>query len=309
MKLHFQFFPSLSKDVNSESERRNIVILHGLFGSSKNWTSVGKDLSGLANVYALDLRNHGNSPHTDSHTIPEMAEDLKEFLTEKKIDSPILLGHSMGGLVAMYFCLKYFPQLSPKETGWNTGSSDPSMDLNTENRQLDSGLGRNRKPSGLIVQDISPRSYPFIYDSEIQAMSFDISRAESRNQIDEKMKEFVPDLFIRQFLQMNLERLDPIGYRWKLNVPVIYASRSVFDEDFSGFLEKEISVDIPSLFVLGGDSPYIRSEDPQRIKKFFPKSRLEKIPGGGHYIQYTHKEKFLTIITNWILSGFSSDEN
>ncbi|NCN08252.1 MAG: alpha/beta fold hydrolase [Leptospira sp.] len=266
MKLNFKFYPYES-DPNSEDKAiPNIVILHGLFASSKNWVSVAKQLNQVANVYTLDLRNHGDSPHSDTHKLTDMVGDLAEFLSNHDIKNPILLGHSMGGLVVMLYAL-----------------SNPSIPIDK-----------------IIIQDIAPKDYPFVYENEVEAMSLDFSKAKSRAEIDEKMKKIVPNTFIRQFLQMNLERNPDDGYFWKLNISAISHSRKMFEMEFKSLQDHKSNV--PSLFILGGDSEYIESEDINLIYKFFPNSTIEKIPGGGHYIQFTHNEEFLKILLTFLRS-------
>ncbi|HMZ64584.1 MAG TPA: alpha/beta fold hydrolase, partial [Leptospiraceae bacterium] len=172
MKLFFREFTG---------NGRPLIIIHGLFGSSKNWITNAKELSKLAHVYTIDVRNHGDSPHTNTHTIQDLVSDLKEFIEANNIDKPILLGHSMGGLNSLLFALTY-PDLI----------------------------------HSLIVVDIVPKSYPIKYEKEFQALTMDVSNYESRQALDEDMREKLPDTFIRQFLQMNLEKTET-GYRWKLN--------------------------------------------------------------------------------------------
>jgi esterase len=260
MKLNFKFYP-IERDSADQAE--NLIILHGLFGSSKNWVSVSKQLSRFFNVFALDLRNHGDSSHTSDHSIPSMADDLAEFIEEHKLKSVWLLGHSMGGLVSMYF------------------------DLTHPNRL-----------KSLIIQDISPRTYPFTYDKEIESMSIDLTSAKSRADVDLMMKEIVPDLFIRQFLQMNLERKPEGGYFWKLNVEGLGKSRNLFTDPFQN-LNPSVT---PALFLLGGASEYIESSDLDQIKSFFPNATIKTIQGGGHYVHYTHAEEFLSLINDYLIS-------
>jgi esterase len=97
MKLFYRFYPNNNEpqnqnDLNNKQNPKTIIILHGLFGSSKNWISISKELSNHFNVYALDLRNHGDSPHSTQFSLLDMVDDLEEFLLDHKIDSPILLG-------------------------------------------------------------------------------------------------------------------------------------------------------------------------------------------------------------------------
>ncbi|PJZ83750.1 alpha/beta fold hydrolase [Leptospira harrisiae] len=256
MKLSYKLYP-FQPTSEIKKNKGDVVILHGLFGSSKNWVTVGKYLSNFGSVYTIDQRNHGDSPHTNEHSIKLMSEDLEEFFSDHQIQNPILIGHSMGGLVAMYFDLTHPGFL--KE---------------------------------LIIQDIAPRSYPFAYDKEIQAMSFPLDGFSSRNDIDAEMAKYLPDTFIRQFLQMSLERNDDGTYRWKLNVSGLNRARRVFEDVFSYDKTSETK----TLFLLGGNSEYIKSSDWAVMDHFFKNNQKVKVDGGGHYIHFTHQAKYLEIL-------------
>ena len=257
MKLSYKLYPFQQ---NSENEKSigDIIILHGLFGSSKNWVTVAKFLSNFGSVYTVDQRNHGDSPHAAEHSIRLMSEDLEEFILDHQIKNPILLGHSMGGLVAMYFDFTH-----------------PGV-LNA-----------------LVVQDIAPRSYPFAYDQEIQSMSFPLEGFTSRTQIDTEMAKFLPDTFIRQFLQMSLERLDSGEYRWKLNVEGLNQARRVFEDTFP----ENYSSNTKTLFLVGGSSDYFTKDDLGLIQKTFSNLVIKIIPEGGHYIHFTHQNEYLQILS------------
>lgn len=259
MKLSFKHYP-FSKGSENQKSVGDIIILHGLFGSSKNWVTVAKALSEFGSVYTIDQRNHGDSPHTNEHSIKLMSEDLEEFLNDNQIQNPILLGHSMGGLVAMYFDFTHQGVLK-----------------------------------ALIVQDIAPRSYPFVYDKEIASMSFPLVGFFSRTDIDQEMGKYLPDTFIRQFLQMSLERLDTGEYRWKLNVAGLNQARRVFDHPFP----EKISSDTNTLFIVGGSSEYITETDKLLIGETFSRLSMVSIPGGGHYIHYTDQKEYLEILMHW----------
>lgn len=259
LKLNFKLYPFQPISENQKSVG-DIVILHGLFGSSKNWVTVAKALSGFGSVYTLDQRNHGDSPHANEHSIKLMSEDLEEFLSDHQIQNPILLGHSMGGLVAMYFDFTHPGVL--KE---------------------------------LIIQDIAPRSYPFVYEKEIASMSFPLVGFSSRTDIDQEMEKYLPDTFIRQFLQMSLERMDSGEYRWKLNVAGLNQARRVFDHPFP----EKISSNTKVLFIVGGSSEYITDADKSLVKETFSHLTIVSIPGGGHYIHYTHQKEYLEILMHW----------
>lgn len=239
---------------------RPVIILHGLFGSSKNWATIAKELSPTNQVYCLDLRNHGDSPHALSHNLRDMADDVYEFIVDNSISNPILIGHSMGGLVTILFSFLhpnkiYFP----------------------------------------IIVDIAPMNYPLDYEKEFSCLKMDVSGYSSRESIDSDMMEILPDHFIRQFLQMNLERTEN-GYRWKVNVPVLEKSRDAFElklgdgEFYSG----------KAIFILGSESDYMKRENYPIIKKYFPESEIEIIKGAGHYLHHTHQKEFIKILKNSI---------
>jgi pimeloyl-ACP methyl ester carboxylesterase len=239
-----------------------LVILHGLFGSSKNWITNGKFLSQHRRVIALDLRNHGDSPHSDSHSLRDLVEDLKEFV-DTLDEVPDIMGHSMGGMTAAMFSLLY-PQLLDR----------------------------------LVVVDIAPRTYPNRFSIEFDALEIDVSNAKTRYEIDNRMAEILPDPFIRQFLQMNLEKKD-IGYRWKPNVKALREGRSslVFDagslQPFSG----------KALFILGENSEFIEESDKSIIQNLFPNANIHTIPGAGHYLHYLNADEFLRVSANFLVSS------
>ena len=239
---------------------RPIVIIHGLFGSSKNWITNAKELSKVGKVYAIDVRNHGESSHSSSHLITDLVEDLKEFILAHNLSKPIIIGHSMGGLNALLFALQY-----------------PEM------------------IHSLIVLDIAPKSYAIHYEAEFNALSMDVSHFESRQAIDEKMKEVLPDTFIRQFLQMNLDKTDT-GYKWKLNVEALKKARDALRLDLADTMHFAKR----TLFILGSESEYITEIDKELIKKYFPNSKIETIVGAGHYLHYTHAKEFLQMATHFI---------
>ncbi|WCL50226.1 alpha/beta fold hydrolase [Leptospira sp. GIMC2001] len=282
MSLFFKLYFNNSEVDSPEfikTSKHPIVILHGLFGSSKNWVSVAKNLSKDRLVYSLDLRNHGNSPHYSSHTLNDMVEDLREFLIENNILKPIVLGHSMGGLVAMLYFLKSRSELGADVSGRSLA------DL-----------------CGIIIQDIAPRHYQFQYEREVEAMSLDVSKANSRQEIDNLMKEIVPNTFIRQFLLMNLERKEiqspnESNYYWKLNLPAIVGDRKLFSSNFELFNPVH---DSGVLFMLGSNSEYMEPQDRPLMQKFFPNATIVEIEGGGHYIHYTHANEFISNIMKWL---------
>ncbi|WP_411823432.1 alpha/beta fold hydrolase [Leptospira sp. 'Mane'] len=266
MKLAYKLYPKENTNGSVDPSGINLLILHGLFGSSKNWATIAKKLSLYGNVYAIDLRNHGDSPHSDEHSISLMAEDLDEFIKDHSLSNTVLLGHSMGGLVSMLYDLTHPGKLK-----------------------------------ALIIQDIAPRPYPFTYEREVLSMQIPIDRAVTRTEVDTLMKEVLPDDFIRQFLQMSLERKPEGGYFWKLNVEGLSRARRMFENVFL----PGIFSNTKALFLVGGDSDYVGEQDKELIHSVFLNANIETLAGGGHYIHYTHANEFLDHIGKFIEGTFS----
>jgi esterase len=181
-----------------------IVFLHGLFGSSQNWVGMGRKLSALGTVYALDLRNHGDSPHAPSHTLADCVQDLVDWAHARGLQSLRLIGHSMGGLVAMAFALAH-AELA----------------------------------DGVATIDIAPRPYPPEHGEELAALKTDIRECRTRAEVDQLLLPQVPDTRTRQFLMTNAVR-EGDGFRWRLNVSVLEKSTVASDwEHVTGTFEKE----------------------------------------------------------------------
>jgi pimeloyl-ACP methyl ester carboxylesterase len=238
-----------------------VVILHGLFASSKNWMSAAQFLSGFSRPFALDLRNHGDSPHSASHTLEDLIGDLKEWLQDRELERAVLLGHSMGGLASMGFALTH-----------------------------------PRAVEGLIVVDILPRGYRPDFTSEFEALSLDLSPYKNRREIDEAMAPIIPDQQVRQFLQMNVERENE-GFRWKLNVPALESSEFLQGPDFSAFGEPFGG---PALLIAGGESPFAREEDRPRFGEYFPNGRIEVLEDCGHWLHYICSDEFQDVVKGFI---------
>jgi esterase len=238
-----------------------VVILHGLFASSKNWVGTAQYLSGFCRPFALDLRNHGDSPHSESHTLEDTIGDLEQWLHARQLEQAVLLGHSMGGLVSMGFALSH-PQAV----------------------------------TGLIVVDILPRGYRPDFTREFQALSLDLSPYENRREIDEAMAPIIPDLQVRQFLQMNVERTGG-GFRWKLNVPALRSSEFLQGPDFSVF---EKPYEGPALLIAGGESPFAGESERPRFLEYFPNGSIEVLEDCGHWLHYICSQEFQGVVRQFI---------
>ncbi|GAB3561178.1 alpha/beta fold hydrolase [Spirosoma luteolum] len=240
-----------------------IVILHGLFGSSDNWLTHSKTIAGLGyRVFALDQRNHGQSPRHEEHDYAGMASDLHTFLVDQKLDNPILIGHSMGGKAVMQYAMLYPGTFSK-----------------------------------LVVVDIAPRFYPIHHAELIRGLkTIDLAALKSRNDADALLSRFEPSIPVRQFLLKNLYRNEQGQFAWRLNLPVIERELHGIGEE----LTNAHIVETPTLFIRGGLSPYITDEDFTRIHQIFPHATIETIAGAGHWVQAEKPDEFIEVLMRFV---------
>jgi esterase len=239
-----------------------LLILHGLFGSLENWRTLSKVFSQSYHVFALDQRNHGHSPHSDVFNYHVMAEDLKEFLQYQGLSSTHLLGHSLGGKTAMQFALTY-PE----------------------------------KVDTLIVVDIAPKAYPPGHDDIFAALfSLDAQDFRSRQEADAALAKHLPDLALRQFLLKNLERTATGGFRWRINLEAIHTNYPEILKSVAGTGQFHH----PTLFIRGGNSQYIDSEDMPTIRTIFPQAQLVTIPNAGHWLHAEAPQAFAELVLNFL---------
>jgi esterase len=242
---------------------QNLVILHGFLGSLDNWHTLATEWAkaGL-HVYTLDLRNHGKSPHTDEHTIQLMVDDLNDFMFQHHIPEAIIMGHSMGGKVAMLFALQY-PTLCRK----------------------------------LIVADMAPREYKPGHDDVFDAIfQVSLETISTRKEAEEAMKPYLGDFGTRQFVLKNLERTEDGTYRWKFNLKTLFQD---YNEIIKA-IRINTTYDGPSLFVKGEVSGYIKDSDREEIKKLFTQARVEEIAGAGHWVHADKPKEFYDSILNFV---------
>ncbi|RMG29163.1 MAG: alpha/beta fold hydrolase [Bacteroidetes bacterium] len=239
-----------------------LIILHGLFGSLDNWVSHARALSELFSVYVLDQRNHGKSPHSSEWNYELMALDLLEFMDDQGIFRAHLLGHSMGGKTAMQFA----------------GMEPDRIDK-------------------LIVADMAPKAYPPHHREILETLiQLDVSKLSSRQQADQLMQQGIAEASVRQFLLKSLLRQPGDGFRWKYNLPVIYAKY----EEVLKAIELPFPFEGPSLFLYGTRSNYILPEDHELIRKQFPRARFQAIKGAGHWLHADAPEAFLQAVKEFL---------
>lgn len=239
-----------------------IILLHGLFGSADNWGIIAKQLSQHYQVISVDLRNHGRSPHHDSQTYAEMADDLLAFSGKHKIKRFHLLGHSLGGKVAMQFAATYPERLKK-----------------------------------LIVVDMAMRAYPDEHSHLIDAMlNADLSTAKSRSDVDKILQVSIPNTMVRQFLLMNLVKEDT-GLQWRIHLPAIKANYPALLQA----LTPTTKYHQPSLFIHGERSDYIAETDIEDIKARFTQAEFTSLPT-GHWVHAEQPDAFYNVISNFLRS-------
>lgn len=242
-----------------------LIVLHGFLGSLDNWHSLSTEWSnnGL-HVFTIDQRNHGRSPHTDHHTIPLMVEDLKDFMDQHSITSAVILGHSMGGKVAMQFALDH-----------------PSL------------------CSRLIVADMGVRQYKPGHDDVFDAIfQVSLDQIQTRKEAEEAMIPFLGDFGTRQFVLKSLERAQDGHYRWKFNLRTLFQDYAEITKPVAS----AHPFDKPALFLRGGLSLYIQDNDIPGIKALFPSAVIQTIEDAGHWLHADKPREFSEAVVNFVNS-------
>jgi esterase len=245
-----------------------LVILHGLFGTLDNWQTLARrwaEESGLR-VISVDLRNHGRSFHSPEHSYAAMAQDVLAIFDKLSLDPArlTLLGHSMGGKVAMCLALGYPARLAQ-----------------------------------LIVMDIAPRFSNMEHQDDIVAglQAVDLSTIQSRQQAEVALLPRIPQVGVRQFLLKNLYRREDNSFAWRINLPALVANLAAVGEEITSaqpFLK-------PTLFVRGGKSDYITAEDKLHgIPALFPNSQVATVPDAGHWLHAEKPEEVFGLVQNFV---------
>jgi pimeloyl-ACP methyl ester carboxylesterase len=253
-----------------------VIILHGLFGTLDNWQTIAKSLSAHFSVFLVDLRNHGRSPHTegvfDYHIL---ADDIAHFMQQNWIYEACVIGHSMGGKVAMQLALSY-PDLVKK----------------------------------LVIIDIAAKTYPSGHDEIFEALfSINLTTLTDRKEAEAHlMQQLNNDIGTVQFLLKNLSRksasvpisdddrnIKSAGFEWKMNLHNIYTNYPNILKNVEGS-----PFDKKALFIRGGSSNYVQDKDLEQIKHLFPNAVLETIEGAGHWVHADKPKELLDVITSFL---------
>ncbi len=238
-----------------------LIILHGLFGGWDNWHPVAKDLARSLCVHVPDLRNHGRSFHSEQFDYDVMAEDVRRLMDDLAIRRASLLGHSMGGKVALRFAA-LFPERLER----------------------------------LIVVDITHRASPPVYTAAVEALwRLDLKSLARLKDADERLRPAIPEPAVRLFLLKNLDHLPDGSYRWKVNLQVIRRSLAVIHGPVA-----VRPTTAPSLFVRGGRSDYLRDADWPEIKQLFLRAELATLPHTGHWPHVENPTAFLRVVNEFM---------
>lgn len=249
MTLHHQHF----------GEGRPLIILHGLFGSSDNWQTLARRFAEHREVFVVDQRNHGRSPHSDAFSYPILAEDLRDFMDRQSIESATVIGHSMGGKTAMYFAGMY-----------------------------------PHRMDALIVADMGVKSYPPHHQDVLEAFhAIEPETLESRGEAEDRLKPIIGNRAVRQFLLKNLNRRKDGSYEIRVNYRVL---EEKMDEILKPVPEEP--VDLPALFVAGKKSDYIPEEDHDAIRKIFPRAEFVELDA-GHWLHAEDPDGFYTAVMDF----------
>ncbi len=244
-------------------EGKPFVILHGFLGMADNWKTLGKHWSENGyQVHLINQRNHGRSVHSEEFSYELLAQDIKLYCKEHNLENIILLGHSMGGKVAMKAAAN-FPNLIKR----------------------------------LIIADIAPKNYAPHHSDIINGLkSLDFDTITKRSQADEQLALRIPDFGTRQFLLKSLYRVDKKRFGWRFNLEVLGNSQVMVG--LQDPIQEQIH--IPTLFVRGGKSGYIDNNDLVIIDHAFAKADLKTIPNAGHWLHAEQPELFFKTVTKFL---------
>lgn len=246
-----------------EGKGMPLIILHGFLGMSDNWKSLGTLYANEGyEVHMLDLRNHGKSFHADEFNLNVMSSDVLKYCQYHNLSFVSIIGHSMGGKVAMLFASTY-PELVKK----------------------------------LIVADIGPKYYPPHHQDILAALNaVDFSTQPDRANVEEVLSRFISDFGTRQFLMKNLYWIQPGQLAFRFNLSVFNKNIERVGEE----LAEGHYFDKPTLFIRGGSSNYILDTDMPSIKKFFPASELVTIPKVGHWLHAENPKLFFQFTSQFL---------
>jgi esterase len=257
-----QGFMSSGLYVKRVGQGSAVVLLHGLFGSGANLGALARSLQDGFTVFSPDLPGHGRSPWLTDLSLPAMADTLCRWMEEEGVSRAHLVGHSLGGKVAMQLALGY-PE----------------------------------RVASLVVADIAPVSYTPHHESVFAALAAVAEgQCASRQAAGELMASHLQEEAVIQFLLTSLQRDDQGMYGWRFDLQGIRTAYAALlaapkgDEPYAG----------PVLFISGGDSDYIQPQHRPAIDAFFPTAMIEVMPGCGHWLHAQKPPRFNGIVGRFL---------
>jgi len=246
-----------------EGNGKPLLILHGFLGMSDNWKTLGAQFANEGfEVHLLDLRNHGRSFHSDEFNYKVMVQDVLDYCDDKNLKKIHLLGHSMGGKVAMFLSVAN-PDLVEK----------------------------------LIIADIGPKYYQPHHQFIFQGLNaVDFSKKPSRNEVEAILKNYIDENGTIQFLMKSLYWKEPGQLDFRFNLKAFNLD---YDAIGNPLLENDV-FEHPTLFIRGGDSSYIRDKDLSGIFYHFPKAKIETIPHAGHWLHAENPILFFELVIKFL---------
>jgi esterase len=246
---------------------RPLALLHGMLGSSRNWQTAGAELAGRFHVHALDLRNHGSSPHADAMSYEEMMADVLAWLDAQGFARATLVGHSMGGKVAMLLACRH-PE----------------------------------RVERLVVVDIAPKDYYWpAHRASFAAMNeLNLGDIRSRAEAEMRFEGRVPNAGTRKFLTTNLDRTPDGRWAWQINLPALTTWLPALEKNP---LAPDDRFEGPALVIVGGKSAYVEPADHPVILAHFPAADIRVLESSGHNPHLEAREEFVAEI----LAGAGGD--
>lgn len=238
------------------------LILHGFLGMGDNWKTLANKFADNYEVHLIDQRNHGRSFHSDAFDYELLVADLLHYIEHHKLKNSTLLGHSMGGKTVMLFAVEYHEMIK-----------------------------------NLMVADISPRYYPPHHHNILEALNaVDFSVQKTRNEIEDVLKEYVPQFGVRQFLMKNILRKSQNEFAFRFNLESLTENYEEITVPLPSFTQFEG----PTLFLSGENSGYIGIDDENLIHAHFPNAKIVTIKNGGHWLHADNPTDFYNEVIHFL---------
>ncbi|MEZ8145451.1 esterase [Enterovibrio norvegicus] len=245
-----------------QGEGQPLLLIHGLFGSLDNLGGLARVLADHYKVYQIDLPNHGQSPRSDDVTYPSQASAVKDFITQQGLNHVSVVGHSMGGKVAMAFAM-----------------ANPDL------------------VDQLVVMDIAPVQYRVRrHDAVLAGLNATMQTPiANRKEAEQTLSQHVKEPGVRQFLLKSLAKQDDGLFNWRFNVAALEANYDdITDWPLNGVFDKK------TLFLKGADSDYIAAEHRDSIERQFPQAKAHVVAGTGHWLHAEKPDTVARVITRFL---------